>query len=219
MSHAGPKTARYLPAWFWVLVSIAGVLVLLFGGGSIVAGLIPKLGTGNRTDTADRTAITQPTTAATPTVTPTPSATTTAPIAAAAAPSSHGVSTGGASTLSAADVSTIETALSGHDTATIQKYLGATVGVVIPSAGQSGSQASATALSELSAMFTNSDPWSFSPDPTKLTHYRQGSFGAYFPGKAIIGTSTDGHVVSFIPSGTTIVAMLIAGDDTLLLAN
>ena len=217
MSHAGPKTARYLPAWFWVVVSLTGVLVLVWVGGAVVAGLIPKAAT----NTSAETVIAQPTT--TPTVTPTPTTTptvapTAAPVAAVAAPS-RAVSTGGASTLSADDVAAIETAVSDHDSATIQKYLASTVGVVIPSAGQSGSQGSGTALGELSAMFTNSDPWSFSVDPTTLTHYRQGSFGAYFPGKAIMGTSTDGHVISLIPSGGTIVAMLIASDDTLLLAN
>ncbi len=213
MSHAGPKTARYLPAWFWVVVSLTGVLVLVWAGGAVVAGLIPKAAT----NTAAETVITPPTVM--PAVTPTPTITpTAAPVAAAAAPS-RTVSTGGASTLSADDVAAIETAISVHDSATIQNYLGPTVGVVIPSAGQSGSQDSGTALGELSAMFTNSDPWSFSIDPTTLAHYRQGSFGAYFPGKAIMGTSTDGHVISLIPSGRTIVAMLIASDDTLLLAN
>ncbi len=195
------------------MVSLAGLLVLLFGGGVVLNTLIPKGGTA----TAAETAIAVP--SVTPSVTPTPTPTVSAPAIAAAAPVSHFVSTGGVSTLSTDDVATIQTAVSDHDTATIQNYLGSTVGVVIPSDGQSGSQASSTALSELSGMFTNSDPWSFSVDPTKLVHYRQGNFGAYFPGKAIIGTSTDGHVISLIPSGGTIVAMLIAGDDTLLLAN
>jgi hypothetical protein len=214
VSHAGPKTRRYLPAWFWVIVSLAGVVILLFGGGTLVAGLIPKPGT----DTAEKTAVTRPT--STPTVIPTPTASaTTAPVVAAAVPSSRGVSTGGASTLSSDDISAIETAVSAHDTATIQTYLGASVGVVITSSGQSGSQDAGTALSELSSMFTNTDPWSFTVDPTQLAHYRQGNFGAYFPSKAIIGTSTDGHVISLIPSGGTIIAMLIASDNTLLLAN
>lgn len=148
----------------------------------------------------------------TPAVTPSPAAV-------ALSVPSQGASIGGSSTLSAGDVSTIEAAVAAHDTGAIQVYLGATVGVVMPTRGQNGIESSATALDDLSSVFTSAATWSFTPDPTTLTKYRQGSFGKYFPTKAIVGTSRDGHVVSLIPSGQGLVTLLIAPDDTLLLSN
>jgi hypothetical protein len=220
VSHAGPRTARYLPAWFWILGSIVVGVALLFGVGSVVAAVIPKPGTQTSAENTISTSTEPPSPSATPSATAS-AAPTAAPVSApvSASTQSQGASVGGASTLGSSDVAAIQTAVDAHDTATLQGYLGATVGVVIPSQGQNGSQSAATAISELSQLFTTTDPWTFSIDPTTLTHYRQGSFGAYFPSKAIMARSSDGHVISLIPSGGTIVTMLLASDDTLLLAN
>ena len=53
--------------------------------------------------------------------------------------------------------------------------------------------------------------WSFALDAATLAAYRDGFYGQYFPGDALVGQSSDGFVASFLPGADgTIGTMFLA---------
>ena len=213
MSHAGPKTARYLPAWFWVVGGLLVTVLVIWLAGTVIAAVIPKPGTQNA---AESRAIV-PSVSSTPSATPTPM---TSPSPSIAPPvTSTSTVASGISLLSSDDVATIEGAVSTDDLDALTPYLGSSVLVVVGGGGSSGSMSPAGAIAQLQTMGSTGSTWNFALDSTTLTHYRQGSYGSYFPSNAMIGKSSDGHIVSLLPRGHNLATIFMISDDILLVSN
>ncbi len=196
-----------------MLVSVVGAVVVIWGIGAAVAAVLPRHSAS--TDlAADRLSV-----LATPSASPSPTPTPTISAAPSQAPvPSPDVVSHVASLLSGDDVAAIENAISAQDTAGLGTYLPASVKVMVAT-GVPTQEGPSAALAAMQPMFTNTDPWDFALDATTLTHYRQGDYGQYFPAGAIVGRSTDGHVLSLIPGGRGITTIFMCLDEILLVTD
>jgi hypothetical protein len=187
-----------LPLWLWVLIAILVLLILvgilLFGGG---AAKSPDASPSATSPSASATP--------TPTASVSPSAT---PIA--------GSDVGQGTFVSEMD-GYMSDVLFSQNTAVLSQ--GGTfsdpIFVVAADGSLNQNMTPDEAVNAMDAMFTPVDPepWDLALPESTLEEYRAGPFGDYFPVGAIVARSYDGHVFSFIGTGSTITTMLMAASE------
>lgn len=194
------RRRRFLPVWLWVV--LAGILVAIV---AIVA--IPLIsGSGDGVATTPT-----PSDSSSPTASPTPSTTSTP------TPTASDVGQG---TFDSAMVEFVTDTLNSQNTAVLAQ--GGTfsnpVSVVVAHDGSAESMSPDDAVHAMGSMFTPLDPnpWDLALSDSVLASYRSGPYGEYFPEGAIVATSHDGHVFSFIGHDRTITTMFMAASEDLL---
>lgn len=182
---------RSLPVWVWVLLAIVLVIVIA------ILAVVLLCGRGAQE--------------VMPSVSPTTSAptasTTSSPAPTASGDVGHG-------TFASEMDGFLGDVLNSQNTAVLDQ--GGTfsnpVVVILADGSPAQNMTPGEAVAAMDGMFTPQDPepWDLALPTSTIDGYRAGPYGDYFPVGAIVARSSDGHVFSFIGSGSTITTMVMA---------
>lgn len=133
-----------------------------------------------------------------PVVTPTPSASSTPTASVTPTPTPTPTPTAKAIPPTAAQVQHFAEAISSGNTAALEGDMVPQVEVIQGATECCGVRDPAGAVKALDAIEDNlSSTWDFAPTAETLATYRAGDYGQFFPVNAVVGTSSDGYLVSF----------------------
>ncbi len=105
-------------------------------------------------------------------------------------------------------------AMSSGNTAALEGELANPIVVILVATECCGPLSPVEAINNLNYVNPGSGAtWNFAIDESTLASYRSGDYGIYFPTQALVGLSSDGYVVSFIPAspGGVIETLFIGG--------
>mgnify|MGYP000546896494 CR=1 FL=1 len=105
-------------------------------------------------------------------------------------------------------------ALTSGNTAALEQELADPIVVILVATECCGPVSPVEAITNLNYVNPGSGAtWNFAIDESTLASYRSGDYGIYFPAQALVGLSSDGYVVSFIPAaaGGVIETLFIGG--------
>lgn len=108
-------------------------------------------------------------------------------------------STAPATTAPTADeLDNIKASITSGNTAALEGYMASSVNVVIAASEAAGAQTPTEAINQLSYINPGgTNTWDFALPAATLSAYQTGAYKQYFPASALVGKSSDGHVVSF----------------------
>lgn len=151
-----------------------------------------------------------PTQAATETSTPSPSASTSATATATPTPTS----TESVPPQPDPRAANFTDAMTSGNTAALEQELADPIVVILVASECCGPLSPVEAINNLNYVNPGSGAaWNFAVDESTLASWRSGDYGSYFPTQALVGLSSDGYVVSFIPAspGGLIETLFIGG--------
>jgi len=105
-------------------------------------------------------------------------------------------------------------AMTSGNTAALEGQLATPIVVILVASECCGPVSPVEAITNLNYVNPGSGAtWNFAIDESTLASYRSGDYGIYFPAEALVGLSSDGYVVSFIPAsaGGVIETLFIGG--------
>lgn len=101
-------------------------------------------------------------------------------------------------------------ALESGNTAALEQDFGSTVQVILASSECCGTISAAEALDAMSYVGPGSGAtWNFTPDEATLASLRAGDYPDFFPDTAIVGLSSDGYLLSFVPGPDGLIARML----------
>jgi hypothetical protein len=99
---------------------------------------------------------------------------------------------------STAELDNIKASITSGNTAALEGYMPSSVNVVIAASGHAVTDTPTQAISELDYLSPGgTNTWDFALPAATLNGYQAGFYKQYFPASALVGKSSDGHVVSF----------------------
>lgn len=99
---------------------------------------------------------------------------------------------------SAATIENVKASITSGNTAALEGYMAPTVRVIIAASEGVGDRTPAQAVSDVTSYLSGaSDPWDFDLPAATLANWRAHFYKDYFPETAVVGRSSDGHVISF----------------------
>jgi hypothetical protein len=91
--------------------------------------------------------------------------------------------------------------------------MGDKVNVIVAASDGLGSRTPEQAVNDLKTLASTKD-WNFKLEAKTVATYQDGDYSIYFPAGALVGKSSDGHVVSFVFNDTgKITGIFIAASD------
>jgi len=99
---------------------------------------------------------------------------------------------------SAAELENIKASITSGNTAALEGYMASSVYEVIAASESAGAKTPTDAINGLSYINPGGDnTWDFALPTATLSAYQTGFYKQYFPTSALVGKSSDDHVVSF----------------------
>ena len=99
---------------------------------------------------------------------------------------------------SAAELENIQASITSGNTAALEGYMASSVYEVIAASESAGAKTPTDAINGLSYINPGGDnTWDFALPTATLSAYQAGFYKQYFPTTALVGKSSDDHVVSF----------------------
>jgi hypothetical protein len=107
----------------------------------------------------------------------------------------------------------VQDAVSNAKYADLKVLMGDKVNVIVAASDGLGSRTPEQAVNDLKTLASTKD-WNFKLEAKTVATYQDGDYSIYFPAGALVGKSSDGHVVSFVFNDTgKITGIFIAASD------
>lgn len=154
----------------WLIILL---IIIILAGGGFAGYKVYKSHSKSKKPAASQSASTQNTTKAT------------APVSAVKEPT-------------AAELENIKASITSGNTAALEGYMASSVNVVIAASEGMGAKTPVDAINSLSYVNPGgTNTWDFALPASTLNAYQTGFYKQYFPTNAVVGKSSDGHVISF----------------------